>query len=84
MNQSGVPVAKACSIRVEAAPGLVMATLRMELGRTAMSEAEAEAGLKSRFSGAAMTAAASATKTAATFMLMVVEKINLGSRDWSS
>lgn len=43
MNQAGVPVENACSIRLVAAAWLVRATLRMLEGRTAIREAVAEA-----------------------------------------
>lgn len=75
MNQAGVPVEKACSIRVVASAWLVRATLRMLEGRTAMREAVAEAGstvLLSSFSGRAEARAASAAKAAMTFMFTVL------------
>lgn len=83
-NHAGVPVAKACSIRVVAAPGLVMATAIMELGRTWRRAAVTDSGLTSRCStaGTAATTAARATKAAVTFIFNVVAGVVV-TVDWN-
>ena len=48
-NQSGVPVASACSIKVDAAPGFVIATFSIDEGSTAISDADAEALYSDRY-----------------------------------